>query len=474
MNTIKKLIFVSFLLLAAACKKDVATLPVDGLNLKIIATYHSARLMWNEDIFRGNGFLYHVYIDDSLVLEKEAADALIIENLPENSSHTGRLTIIRLSDSLKGEKAFSFTTGINKAPGNFVVLPLKISSNTIEISWTKPIDPEAEAIAYEVLVNDSLVFTQSTDLKATVVGLLPQVQYRIKVMATDPGGRSNTQSYTFTTLKGTAEVLHQTLRVNGKLREYGLYKPSIQSSQKIPLLIYLHGAGGVIWPAITESYWGTIAEREKFMVVMPQALKGTTASGTYIQWNAHNLLMWSDVTYINNLIDSLNLKGNVDMERIYVSGMSNGGYMSFKLAMELQDRLAAVAPIAGLIDKTLFATYSLHKPVPLCYMHGTADDIVRIEGDSWSVGWNDILQFWLDNNQLTAAAVVTQLPDISVIDLSTVTKFEYKSYSGQEDIIFYQINNGGHSVPGIEPYANQDINAFEEIWQFLKRFRLNE
>ena len=63
---------------------------------------------------------------------------------------------------------------------------------------------------------------------------------------------------------------------------------------------------------------------------------------------------------------------------------------------------------------------------------------------------------------------VTNLPDINTYDNSTVTKFDYDSYSGKGDIVFYQINNGVHSIPGIENPANMDINAFEEIWKFFK------
>jgi polyhydroxybutyrate depolymerase len=124
------------------------------------------------------------------------------------------------------------------------------------------------------------------------------------------------------------------------------------------------------------------------------------------------------------------------------------------------------------MDHVVFSNYKMQKPMPLCYIHGTADATVEIEGDESSVGWSEILSLWIDNNATSHNPIITELPDISAYDNSTVTKFEYKSYSGKADIIFYRINNGGHSIPGLGYPTNKDINAFEEIWKFFKEYTL--
>lgn len=110
--------------------------------------------------------------------------------------------------------------------------------------------------------------------------------------------------------------------------------------------------------------------------------------------------------------------------------------------------------------------------MPLCYIHGTADKTVPIEGDVYSVGWTKILTYWIANNAVSPDPVVQELPDINKSDNSTVTKYAYSSYSGDGDIVFYKINNGVHSIPGIEYPANMDINAFEEIWKFFRNHSL--
>ena len=113
---------------------------------------------------------------------------------------------------------------------------------------------------------------------------------------------------------------------------------------------------------------------------MPQALLGTFNRETIYQWNAHYIFPWNDVALLSYLIDYMYTKYNIDLSKVYMSGMSNGGFMTFFAARDLQYRIAAIAPISGLISANVFANYSLNRPIPLCYMHGTADNIVKIDG----------------------------------------------------------------------------------------------
>ncbi len=85
-----------------------------------------------------------------------------------------------------------------------------------------------------------------------------------------------------------------------------------------------------------------IAERERFILLQPQALVGNSSGIGDTGWDAHNLLPWNDVSFINSIIDTLYQKGLIDMSRIYVTGMSNGGFMTFTVAEKLQDRIADI------------------------------------------------------------------------------------------------------------------------------------
>lgn len=358
---------------------------------------------------------------------------------------------------------------INKAPQDFKISPEVITSASIEVSFTESLDDGNERTKYRFYINDVLIAdNQSYSGVAKFENLKSETTYSITLVAFDTGGKTNEQHINLKTRVNGASIIHTKFNFEGKPREYGLYLPTASQYQKLPLFIFLHGAAGVIWPEMIDHYLCKLAQQEHFINLQPQALVSSAAGSSMTAWDAHNTLPWNDVSFINCIIDSLDKKGLIDLNRIYVSGMSNGGFMTYTVAEELQDRIAAIAPIAGLMDNTVYAGYDMRKQMPLCHMHGTADQTVPIEGDEYSVGWSTILSLWMDNNIVSHDPSVTQLPDINTTDNSTVTKFEYNSYSGKGDIVFYQINNGVHSIPGNEYPSNRDINAFDEIWKFFK------
>lgn len=364
---------------------------------------------------------------------------------------------------------------INKPPKDFTILPEVISGSEIIVSYSESYDPEYQPVKYRFYLNDSLI-SDNQDYSGflEVDHLLPQTIYKINITSIDTGGKINSQNIHIKTLPSGAKISHNKMQFEGRVREYGLYLPTGSEYQKLPLVIYLHGAAGIIWPKMINYQLTKLAERERFIFVQPQALTGNTSGSDITQWDAHNLLPWNDVDFINSIIDTLDKNNLIDLSRIYVSGMSNGGFMTFTVAEKLQERIAAIAPMAGLMDKVVFSNYNLHKPMPLCYIHGTADQTVEIEGDENSVGWSRILSHFIENNNTSSIPVVVEMPDINKYDNSTVTKFVYLSYSGKSDIIFYRINNGVHSIPGIEYPANMDIDAFEEIWKFFKNYSLQK
>lgn len=362
---------------------------------------------------------------------------------------------------------------INRAPKDFTIIPEGITNTYIEVSFTQSIDPDYDKISYSFYLDD-IMLADKVDYTGKFVcsNLIPEKIYSISVIASDKSGSTNKQTINVRTLKIGEQINHKKVFFNGKSREYGIYYPKESLTQELPLVIFLHGAAGVIWPKMIDYHFTKMAERENFIFVQPQGLMTNNAGNNMTHWDAHNTQPWNDVAFINSIIDTLIYQGVVDTSRIYVSGMSNGGFMTYTVAEKLQDRIAAIAPIAGLMDNTVFAGYNLHKPMPLCYIHGTADKTVPIEGDVYSVGWTKILTYWIANNAVSPDPVVQELPDINKSDNSTVTKYAYSSYSCDGDIVFYKINNGVHSIPGIEYPANMDINAFEEIWKFFRNHSL--
>ncbi|GGY63601.1 hydrolase [Cellvibrio zantedeschiae] len=262
------------------------------------------------------------------------------------------------------------------------------------------------------------------------------------------------------------------IRVQGLNREFSFFRPSNPELKKLPLVIDFHGAGGTVAPVFPWDAWVSLARKEKFFLLKPQAVSDQMNSYTY--WNVGWNVGRDDAYFVQAILDLIEKQQDIDIDRVYVTGMSSGGHMAFYTAQLLQDRIAAVAPISGSIMTSRLPKYTFNKPMPICNINGTADKIVNIMGGDWYSAWGDIREIFINNNKTAREPVITHLPDIGKYDGSSVTKYEYRGTSIAGDIDDYRIINGAHAVPGIESSANQDINAYEVIWAFFKKHKLSD
>src|ERR1051325_10509400 len=132
---------------------------------------------------------------------------------------------------------------------------------------------------------------------------------------------------------------------SGLEREYLLYVPrSYDPAKPAPLVISMHGAAG--WPVLQMemSGWNAVAEKEGFIVVYPAGVAGA-GPRTWAVDRGPGLRR--DVRYIADLIDKLEATYNIDRERIYANGLSNGGGMAFVLSCAMADRIAAVGMVGA-------------------------------------------------------------------------------------------------------------------------------
>lgn len=262
------------------------------------------------------------------------------------------------------------------------------------------------------------------------------------------------------------------IRIQGLNREFSFFRPSNPELKKLPLVIDFHGAGATVAPGFGDDPWIPFARKEKFFLLKPQAVKDIYQNYTY--WNVGWEVGRDDLLFVQTVLDSIIKQQDIDIDRIYVTGMSSGGHMAFYTAQLMQDRIAAVAPISGSIITTRLPKYTFNKPMPICNINGNIDNIVNINGGDWYAAWGDIRALWVKNNKTALEPTITYLPDINKFDNSTVTLNQYRGTSIASDIDDYRINNGGHSIPGIEAVANQDINAYEVIWAFFKKHKLSD
>jgi len=247
----------------------------------------------------------------------------------------------------------------------------------------------------------------------------------------------------------------------------------------MPLVISLHGYTETIQWYKTYTLLHEVADTSGFITVYPQAPRPGWNNGIFdpVNTSLNDIPDRNDVGFISALIDTLKQRYDVDMSRVYCCGFSGGGHMTHKLVGELGHRFAAVATVAGHIHDSLATTLKPIRPFPILLMHGTLDQIVKWEGGRGSnLSIKQMLDFWIGNNGCALIADTVTLPDLDPEDGCTVQKISYTDCSGEGQLIFYEILEGGHSWPGsaftfgTEGNKNLDINAGGEILNFFKQF----
>ncbi len=271
-----------------------------------------------------------------------------------------------------------------------------------------------------------------------------------------------------------------TMNHDGESREYDLFIPAGYSpSQQPALVLNLHGLGSTSQSQASYTGFNTIADTAGFIVAYPQGLVRTIDIGrTGTHWNAYFGTNVDDLGFLNKLIDKLVNQYNIDQSRIYATGWSNGAYMAYRLACELNGKIAAVGTVAGTMIQEQVPNCNPSNAVSVVHIHGTEDTTVSYDGSSRSASVDAVISQWLTiNNCLTGDRQETQMPDTNTTDNSTVTRVSYNTCTLNTDVELYRVNNGGHTWPGAifdRPdlgETNRDIMASAIIWKFFKMHR---
>lgn len=227
-----------------------------------------------------------------------------------------------------------------------------------------------------------------------------------------------------------------------------------------PMIINMHGLGSNALEQQFYSGFDFVADTAGIVMVYPNGVEN--------QWNAFFNFGVDDVGFISALIDTMSANFSVDLNRVYATGMSMGGFMSYRLACELENRITAIASVTGLLA---YEPCEPSRPVPVLQMHGTDDPTVPYAGVPLTIA------HWTNHNLCPPDSTVVDLPDIDPDDQSTVTLTTYSPCDDSSEVLLYTINGGGHTWPGssiVIGVTNQDINGSVEIWNFFKKFTLDE
>ncbi len=273
------------------------------------------------------------------------------------------------------------------------------------------------------------------------------------------------------------QVLYESIMHDGVEREYILYIPANYSGNtQVPLVFNFHGYGSSATEQMFYGDFRSISDTAGFIIAHPQ---GTLFNGV-THWNVGGWTVGStvdDVGFTEALIDSISANYAIDSLRIYSTGMSNGGFMSFLLACQLNHKITAIASVTGSMTPETYDYCTPVHPTPILQIHGTNDFVVPYSGATWTKSIDDIIEYWVSYNSCNPDPTITNLPDIDPNDGSTVIHYEYDDGIDGVFTEHYKIDGGGHTWPGSlfgGTGTNNDVDASVEIWNFFLRFKLLE
>jgi polyhydroxybutyrate depolymerase len=267
------------------------------------------------------------------------------------------------------------------------------------------------------------------------------------------------------------------ITVDGRVRTYLLHVPaSLSKGKPVPVVIVLHGGGGSAEGIDKITNFTAKADKEKFIVIYPN---GTGRfRNRLLTWNSGNCCGYAhensvdDVSFIRSLIQQVEKEFNIDSQRIFVTGFSNGGMMSYRLACELSDKIAAIAPVAGAFN---YEKCNPVRPVSLVVFHGTADEHVLFGGGEpiQRVDRNprvdrsvaEAIRYWVKKNQCVNSTKKERLGSVIIEG--------YKGCRDGSGVKLYTLEGHGHTWPGGERQSRwaetptTEVKATDAMWEFF-------
>jgi polyhydroxybutyrate depolymerase len=283
--------------------------------------------------------------------------------------------------------------------------------------------------------------------------------------------------------------------VGNQTRFYTLDRFHADRAQgRLPIIIYLHGTGAHITDALPARYdipFASVPDLEPALIVHPQGANRTwdAIPGQIDTWRRLSGLDGEpvdDVGFLRKLIADLIAHENGDGARVYVVGVSAGGYMIPRIACELSDSVTAVADVIATTLRAQLANCVNARPIPFLLLVSTTDPTIPYGGGRGNEETTAVTSaietaaFFARHNGCTTRAE-EPLPHLDPTLPSTVTLIRHSGCTRDADVLFYRVDGSGHSVPSrapLEPRSweengarNRDIDTAQVIWTFFHAHR---
>jgi polyhydroxybutyrate depolymerase len=265
-----------------------------------------------------------------------------------------------------------------------------------------------------------------------------------------------------------------TFQFGGLSRTYRVHVPP---GPPVGLVLNLHGGGatGVGQQGLTD--FDAVADATKLVVVYPDGYDKSWDDGRAASPAARHRV--DDLGFLVALVGRLANDFGVAPGHVFATGMSNGGFMSNRLACDRADVFAAIAPVSGTLGAGVACKPS--RPVSVLAIHGTDDPLVPFNGGdvhgrggiSHSISATSMVDKWRSIDGCRGYPSTQELPDVG--DGTSVHRFDASPCADSTEVIFYKIDNGGHTWPGAKQYLPRAIigattrafDASEVIAQFF-------
>ena len=256
------------------------------------------------------------------------------------------------------------------------------------------------------------------------------------------------------------------LNHNGVTRTYYVSYPSSPEDAS-GLIINMHGFGGNALGQLSGTQMNNYAHPENMAVVYPQGIIEVGNPFNAPSWNIGTFWDFNtqdDVGFISALIDDVASNFDIDLNKVYACGFSNGGYMAYELACELSDKITAFGSVAGNFMLNTDQSCSNDREIPIIHFHGTSDATVDYSPPSFE-------------QALTVSESIDDWSNLNGLDIDTyesinsnVEIYTYYKNSSSTKFVHYKVNGGQHEWFGY----NWGFNASEELVNFFLQYDLSD